>query len=244
MSGQLFRRLAVVAVAAGVTLSAVAQSPGDPYIPVPPVSLALDRDGVWTMNFAYLPPRIVSVDTPDRGKQTVWYMVYQVWNTSDTPQTFIPTFELVTRDGPQMTFLDSPEPAIADKIRAIEDPTGSLDLKTSISISKQKIPVTRALSLPRKVYGVAVWPTVSEKAGSVNRFSVFVTGLSNGLAVSQRDDGSEEVRLKTLQLDFIRPTDNARPMLGDIRPNDNGGLGAEKWIYRVAPVAKKAEPKK
>lgn len=78
----------------------------------------------------------------------------------------------------------------------------------------------------------------------MNRFSVFVTGLSNGLAVSQRDDGSEEVRLKTLQLDFIRPTDNARPMLGDIRPNDNGGLGAEKWIYRVAPVAKKAEPKK
>lgn len=244
MTGQSFRRLAAAVVVAGGLSAVVAQTPGDPYVPVPPVALALDRDGVWTMNFAYLPPRIVPVDTPERGKQTVWYMVYQVWNTSDTPQTIIPTFELVTKDGRLQSFLDSPEPAIADKVRTIEDPTGVYDLKTTISISKLPIPVTRALSLPRKIHGVAIWPTVSEKAGDVNAFSVYVTGLSNGLAVAQGDNQPDEVRRKTLQLDFIRPTDNVRPGLGDIRPNDNGGLGAEKWIYRVAPVARKGESKK
>lgn len=243
MTGQSFRRLTAAMVVAGGLSAAVAQTPGDPYIPVPPVALAFDRDGVWTMNFAYLPPRIVQVDVPGRGKQTVWYMVYQVWNTSDTPHTIIPTFELVTKDGRLQSFLDSPEPAVADQIRAIEDPTGVYDLKTTISISKTPIPVTRALSLPRKVHGVAVWPTVSEQAGDVNAFSVYVTGLSNGLAAVQKDGQLEEVRRKTLQLDFIRPTDNVRPMLGDIRPNDNGGLGAEKWIYRVAPVAKTGDPK-
>jgi hypothetical protein len=219
--------------------SANAQPPTGSYVAVQPLTLPLDRDGVWTLNFAYTPPRILTVNTPDRGRQTVWYIVYQVWNTTDTPHTFIPTFELVTKDGKLLTLLDEPEPAITEAIRKIEDPTGALDIKTSISIGKTPIPVTRADSLPRSVYGVAVWPSVSTKAPDVNNFSIYVTGLSNGLAVSERENGTEEVTVKTLQMDFVRPTDSNRQRLNDIRPNDNGGLGAERWIYRPIPLSTK-----
>ncbi|MGL6094380.1 MAG: twin-arginine translocation signal domain-containing protein, partial [Fimbriiglobus sp.] len=50
---------------------APAQAPGQ-FVPVEPVSLPLDKPGVWTLNFAYTPIRIITVDTPDRGKRTAW----------------------------------------------------------------------------------------------------------------------------------------------------------------------------
>jgi hypothetical protein len=211
----------------------LAQPPSGAYRPVDPVVLPLDRANTWTLHFAYVPPRIVTLDTPDRGRRTVWYMAYQVWNTTDTPHTLIPRFELVTKDGPLVSLLDDPQPTLAEAVRKIEDPTNSLNMQTSISISKTPIPVTRADSIPRAVYGIAVWSDVAEKAPTVNNFSVYVTGLSNGIT-----EGESGVTRKTLQLDFIRPTDTARQTLGDIRPNENGGLGAYKWIYRAAPVAR------
>lgn len=214
----------------------LAQPPSGAYRPVDPVVLPLDRSNTWTMHFAYVPPRIVTLETPDRGPRTVWYMAYQVWNTTDTPHLLIPRFELVTKDGPLVSLLDDPQPTLAEAVRKLEDPTHSLNMQTSVSISKTPIPVTRADSIPRAVYGIAVWSDVAEKAPTVNNFSVYVTGLSNGIS-----DGSLITR-KTLQLDFIRPTDTARQTLGDIRPNENGGLGSYKWIYRAAPVAR-TQPK-
>jgi hypothetical protein len=226
--------------------AAAHQVPDDPFIPVDPVALPLDRSGVWTLHFAYLPPRIVQVDTPT-GKRTAWYMVYKVWNTSDTPVEFYPVFELVTKDGELRNFLDEPQPMAFDQIRRMEDPSisdknpaGELNIQSSVSISKNRIPVTRPDSVPRAVYGVAIWLDVPEKAPTTNNFSVYVSGLSNGLAVSESDNGTETISQKTLQIDFFRPTDNTRPGRTDIRPNDNSGLGAEKWIYRTAPVRKPA----
>lgn len=228
-------------VAAG---PAVAQVPSDPFKNVEPVRMPLDKAGVWTLHFAYLPPRIVPVDTPT-GKKYVWYMVYKVWNTSDTPVEFVPTFELVTKDGELMSFLDDISPTVFKQIRKIEDPSvstkdpdGELNIKDSVSISAKKVPVTKVDSVPRTVYGVAIWTQVAAKAPTTNNFSVYVGGLSNGVAVSERDGGGETVTQKTLQLDFFRPTDNARPGQSDIRPNDNGGLGEWTWVYRAVPTRK------
>ncbi len=230
-------RLAVGVLAAGSAGVAAAQ-PTSSYKPIDPVTLPLDRAGVWTFHFSYQPPRIVTVDVPKQGKKTVWYMVYKVWNTSDTPQSFVPTFELVTKDGPLQKFLDEPQPSVADQIRRIEDPQKALDIQTSVSISKVKIPVTRPDSVPRAVTGVAIWLDAPAKAAVTNNFSVYVTGLSNGLAVQQAADGTETVSRKTLQLDFLKPTDNANPAMTDIQPNDNNGRGSTKWIYRVVPARK------
>ena len=207
---------------------------------VEPVSLPLDRAGVWTFHMKYKAPRIVTVNVPGQGKKTAWYMIYQVWNTSDTPETFVPLLELVTKDGPLQTFLDEPQPTVLDQIRKVEDPTGELKLKSSVQMSDEKIPVTKVDSVPNVVTGVAIWVDAPEKAATTNNFTVFVTGLSNGITVEQSPDGGETVRRKTLQIDFIKPTDNASaPRMNDIRPNENGGLGAWKWIYRVTPVMKK-----
>jgi hypothetical protein len=240
------RSLVAVGLAVALAAAAVAQVPNDPFKPVEPVRMPLDKAGVWTLHFAYLPPRIVQVDTPS-GKKTAWYMVYKVWNTSDTPVEFTPTFELVTRDGELRSFLDDVSPMVFKQIRKIEDPSvsdakpaGELNIKSSVSISEKKVPVTRAESVPRAVYGVAIWLDVAEKAPTTNNFSVFVGGLSNGVAVSESDGGAETVTQKTLQLDFFRPTDNARPGQSDIRPNDNGGLGEWTWVYRAAPARKPA----
>lgn len=247
---RLFKLHVVVAtglIAALVAPPVAAQVPNDPFKPVEPVRMPLDKAGVWTLHFAYLPPRIVPVETPS-GKKYAWYMVYKVWNTSDTPVEFVPTFELVTRDGELMSFLDDTSPTVFRQVRKIEDPSvgdknpdGELNIKNSVSISARKIPVTKPDSVPRAVYGVAIWLDVAEKAPTTNNFSVFVGGLSNGVAVSEADGGRETVTKKTLQLDFFRPTDNARPGQNDIRPNDNGGLGEWTWVYRAAPARKPAD---
>jgi hypothetical protein len=237
-------RLLTLAAAVALAGVAAAQPPSGSYRPVDPVTLPLDRDNVWTLHFAYTPPRIATLDVPGKGKKTVWYMVYQVWNTGDTPRTVIPRFELVTQDGPRYSLLDDLSPALAEQVRAVEDPTKSLNMQSSVSISKTPVPVTRADSVPRSVYGIALWPDVAEKAPTVNNFSVFVTGLSNGTSVAKAEGGAETITRKTLQLDFIRPTDNRNQTLGDIRPNENGGLGAYRWLYRVTPVRPTPPPAK
>jgi hypothetical protein len=227
-------------LACGLTLliasSGIAQDKG-PEIKVDPIPLPLDRSGVWTFHFAYLPPRILNLNAPAQGQKQIWYMVYKVWNTSDTPQTFVPIIELVTKDPPQMTFLDEPQPTLLKQIRENEDPTGALNLLSSVSMSKNRIPVTKVDSVPRAVYGVAIWQGVPEKTPNTTNFSVYIRGLSNGLAVAETPTG-QQISLKTLQLDFTRPTDNVRPKQNDIIPNTNNGLGEFKWIYRVIPNVK------
>lgn len=233
-------RTALFAVVTLLTLGGAAGAQLTGSEKVDPVSLPLDKPGVWTFAFAYKAPRIVTVDVPGQGKMTAWYMLYQVWNTSDTPHTFIPLCELVTRDGPLQAFLDEPQPAVLAQIRAIEDPTGRLKIKSSVELSERKIPVTKVDSVPVTVTGVAVWLEAPAKAATTNNFTVFVTGLSDGITVEQSPGGGETVRRKTLQVDFVKPTDERSPArMNDIRPNPNGGLGAAKWIYRVTPVAGK-----
>lgn len=244
ISRRTLLRGAVLAPAALWTGSrfAFAQVAGsEQYRPVQSVALPLDRPGVWTLNFAYTPIRIVTMDTPDRGKHRVWYMVYQVWNKTDLPRRITPEFELVTKDAPAV-YLDEMQPSVVKKIREIEDPTGELNLQTSISISKNPIPITKPDSVPRAIHGVAVWLDVVDKSPKTNVFSVYITGLSDGLARTESDDGIETISRKTLQIDFSRPTDERRAEIGDIRPFDNNGLGAEKWIYR--PTSRKKAPAK
>ncbi len=215
---------------------------------VEPIGIPNDKPDVWALHFGYYPPRIVTLDVPGKGKRRVWYMVYQVWNRTDNPQQIVPEFELVAKD-PDLAgkFLDQPSPAVLKQIREIEDKTGALNLKSTIEITKSKIPVTKPDSYPNAVSGVAVWEEVPEKAGKVNRFSIYVTGLSNGIVEEPAADGTIVVKRKTLQLDFFKPTDDVSPRVDDIKPDDNKGLGGENWVYRAAstkkPAAKKDEGK-
>lgn len=208
-----------------------------------PVALPLDKPDVWTLNFRYKPPRIATLDGFDKNgrpaKKTIWYMWYQVYNLSGEPQTFLPEFELVTKDL-NTRHLDEPQPAIVDQLRKIEDPTGILNIQSSISISKRPIPPTVPDSLERRISGVAIWTDLNEKAPRTNKFTVYVTGLSNGLAKEETPTGVL-VKRKTLQINFLRPTDDSKPKYGDVVPDDQNGA-PEKWIYRTVTVEKPKAP--
>lgn len=252
------RRLALAAVTAGslaagslsVAPATAADPPENPIRNVDAEALPLDRAGVWTLHFAYAPPRIAKVKVPgEKGEKVVWYMVYQVYNKTDTPREFIPEFELVTKDedGPLGKFLDGAQPSVVDAIRKVEDPTGTLNIQTSVSISKNKIPTT-PVDLPfptvRSTYGLAVWVDVPEKAANTNNFSIYVYGLSNGLTVKgTRADPQVVISRKALRLDFRRPTDAVRNQAFDIKVFENNGLGAEKWDYVAGPPIKNPSPK-
>ncbi|MCU0706344.1 MAG: hypothetical protein MUF18_20475 [Fimbriiglobus sp.] len=231
------------------TGTAPAQLPKSPFRPVDPVALSLDGQA-WTMNFAYVTPRIAKVQTPDRGERTVWYMPYYVYNKTGAPREILPEFELVTKDpdGVVMTSLDESQPSVVEAIRKLEDPENLRKYKTSVSVAKEKIPVALPNTYPESqaVYGIAVWLDVPEKANP-NNFSVYVTGLSDGLAKKEVDDGKGGTQVlisrKTLQLDFRRPSASRTDRADDIKVNDNNGLGAESWKYRETSIIPKSKGK-
>jgi hypothetical protein len=205
----------------------------DDYREVEPAPAPGDKPGIWTLHFRYKPVRIVTVNVPGKGEQVVWYMPFQIYNRTENPQLVTPLFELVTKDL-NTKHRDEPQPALFKAVAGLEDPTSVLNFKSSINISKDKIPMTKPESFPRLISGLAIWTDVPEKAPTTNRFSVYVSGLSDGLVVEPLQDGGKLVKTKTLQLDFFKPTDNVNPRTGDIKIEDNGGLGGERWIYRAA----------
>ncbi|MBX9625709.1 MAG: hypothetical protein K2X82_18045, partial [Gemmataceae bacterium] len=220
---------------------------------VAPAALPLDKPGDWTLHFRYTPPRIATVKGFDeKGNpvdQQVWYMRYQVSNRSTEPVTILPEFELVTKDL-NTAHLDEPQPFIFDQVKRIEDrtigpgdPAGVLNLLSSIEISKRPIPPSKPDGFPKLVSGLAIWTDMTKKAPGTNKFSVYVTGLSNGVATEQvkaagGGKGVELIKKKTLKLDFIRPTDDRRPETADIRPDDANGA-SETWVYRAAGELKR-----
>lgn len=215
------------------------------------IALPDDRPGNWTLHFRYKEPRIITVNVPGKGPQQMWYMWFQVYNTSGEPQNFVPEFELVTRN-PNTTHLDEPQPSALEAIQKIENPLGEentpdpLKIRSTVSIAKKPIPPTKKDSVPRTVTGVAIWANMGDKAPKANKFSVFVTGLSDGLATETLPDGQKIIKRKTLQLDFLRPTDDNRTAITDIRLDPNVSM-PEKWIYRAAstiPPIQKKDPEK
>jgi hypothetical protein len=207
---------------------------------VDPLTLPLDKKDVWTLHFRYKPPRIEAFDLIDRNgrpaRKNIWYMWFQVYNRNADPQYFIPEFELVTKDL-NTSHLDEPQPFILEQIRRIEDKTGILNLQTTISISKRPVPLSKPDAIPRMVSGVAIWTDIAERAPRTNKFSVYIAGLSNGLATEQTADGEVLVKRKTLQINFLRPTDDNNPEVTDVKPDDANGP-AESWIYRTSSKIK------
>jgi hypothetical protein len=237
---------AVAAAALGGPTAALAQ-PNVAEKKVDPLDLPLDKPGVWTLHFRYKPPRIVTLDGFSKDgkpeKKVVWYMWYQVYNMPKEgrdaePVTCLPEFELVTKDL-LTVHLDEPQPHILEQLNKIENPQNlkSLELLSTIGISKHPIPPSKPDSIPRVVTGAAVWTDMAEKAPKTNKFSVYIMGLSNGLATEELRTGEKLIKRKTLQINFTRPTDDNRPQITDIRPDDSVGP-PEQWVYRTTSQVK------
>jgi hypothetical protein len=184
---------------------------------------------LWVMDFRFKDPRLITVDIPGKGKKVVWYLWYQVINNTGEPRTFIPEFELVTLDK-HTTHRDQIIPKAIEAIKKIEDPTGYLDIKNSVTIATQPIPVTKPNSAPRPVTGVAVWDDIFGKEPDTTRFSIFVTGLSNGYAEVDAPGGKKLLRRKTLQLNFKRLSDRFHldAEVKFVQPTE--------WLYRASEL--------
>ncbi|MBL8794774.1 MAG: hypothetical protein JNM56_12775 [Planctomycetia bacterium] len=180
---------------------------------------------LWVLDFRFKDPRLITVDIPGRGKKVVWYLWYQVINNTGEPRYFIPNFELVTLDK-NTIHRDQILPKAEEAIKRIEDPTGYLDIKNSVTIAKQPIPVTKPNSAPRPVTGIAVWDDIFGEAPDTTRFSIFVSGLSNGYSL----DDKNLLRRKTLQLNFKRLSDRFHPE-AEVK-----FISPSEWLYRASPV--------
>jgi hypothetical protein len=201
---------------------------------------AFDKPENWTLNFRFKDPRIITVDVPGRGKKIVWYMWYQVINNTGEPRIFTPDIELKTHDY-ESVHPDEVMPAVQAAISKIEDPTGKLDIKNSVTISKEPIPISKKDAFPRAVTGVAIWTDVYDRAPKTNRFSIFVAGLSDAWRQdpAPKDGPKPPIRRKTLQINFQRLGDDIQNDPNAIRWVDN-----PSWIYRATDIDLTGKPKK
>jgi hypothetical protein len=197
------------------------------------------KSDLWSLDFRFKDPRMIKVNIPGRGTRLCWYLWYQVINRTGQAHTFIPDFELVTLDYPG-AYKDEVLPSVQDAIKKLEDPTGYQDIKNSVTIASKPIPVSKPAdeAFPRAVTGVAIWDGGNGEAGQKGladstRFSVFVSGLSNGWVlvdpVGTGPDARPLIRRKTLQLNFKRTGGNFATDLRDIV-----FVGPAEWLYRAA----------
>jgi hypothetical protein len=219
-----------------------------------------DKDGkpklgskLWVLDFKIKPLRSIKVNVPGRGEQICYYLWYQVTNRTAEPHTFVPDFELVTQDT-RTTYRDEILPSVQEAIIAREDPSGVLNIKNSVTITRDPIPPSRPMALPKPVTGVAIWtdpsePLASDSAETKKKkaaqprfidshfFSIFIAGLSNGWAEAESVGGDVIVRRKTLQLKFQRIGDGA------LRKDEDIKYINPEWLYRASSLSiPKEEP--
>lgn len=204
---------------------------------------------LWVLDFKFKAPRLIKVNIPGKGQRLCWYVWYQVINYSGQPRTFIPEFELVTRDT-NMKYQDQILPTAQAAIQKIEDPTNYYKIKNSVTIAADPIPASDPKTTPRPVTGVAIWidpnepdPKDSEavkkakakmpKLADSNRYDIFVAGLSNGWSRTEaiKPDDKKVVRRKTLQLSFKRLGSKELMKSEHIRFE-----APAQWIYRASSL--------
>jgi hypothetical protein len=236
MTGGRFRRvaLALMCTVMAIGRGGLVQAGNPNEREVKPEANVQDGDDitspdskVWVLDFKFKGPRLIKVDVPGRGQRVCWYLWYQVTNFTKEPRTFIPDFELVTRDK-NILHSDQVLPSVQEAIRRLEDPSNYLKIKNSVTIATEQIPPSTPKA-PRPVTGVAIWDDVDPDA---NFYSIFVSGLSNGWAVTDPIPPSTKpvVRRKTLQLDFKRVGDRYLQKSDDVR------FLRSEWIYRGSQI--------
>lgn len=183
-----------------------------------------DKGDIWVLDFGFWEPRLITVDIPGRGRKLLWYMKYEIVNNTGQAHTPTLDFEVVTLDKPGV-YQDEVLPKVQEAIQKIEDPTGFLDIKNTVTIRRPLSP-SKKDAQPHRVTGVAIWDdtTKEQSLRDTTRFSIFVSGLSNGWSV----DDNNKVRRKTLQLNFRRLGDRFYQDAREIQ-----FVPPAEWVYRA-----------
>ena len=193
---------------------------------------------LWLMDVQFKPLRMIRT-----RNGLVWYSVFRVVNRDlqrqpDTSNTvprnvtdkapkhlFSPRFTLVTADGDQpKTYIDVIAPDIQKQIAKRE----RLKLSNPIELAGELPPLTMADADNEEEnarYGVVLWRDIDPQT---DRFSLFMTGFSNGYRLVKGPDGETLVERKTVLQKFWRPGDEFDQDEREIKFD-----GDPQWIYRV-----------
>ncbi len=175
------------------------------------IGMARDRQflrDIWCLEFAYKPPRTITVDVPEEGltvrKEKVWYLVYRVRNVGGRRVVFQKDTEgNDDRTRPQLQRLDDLsipfEPQfIFETHEALSRDEGILEHRDFLDrlvptamepiARREKIPLEylhdsigiadRPLAPEEERWGVAVWQEVDPR---IDFFTIFIYGLTNSM---------------------------------------------------------------
>lgn len=203
------------------------------------VSELIAHPELWVMDVEFKPLRMLR----SRTNGLVWYSVFRVVNrdlnrkvdTSNTVpqnasdsvprQLFSPRFSLVTADGDEpKTYADIIDPAIQAEIAKRE----GLKLLNPIQLAGELPPVTKTGADNEEEnarYGVVLWKNIDPKT---DRFTLFMTGFSNGYRLVKGPDMETLVERKTIVQKYWRPGDEFNQDEREVRFDAD-----PKWIYRV-----------
>jgi len=182
--------------------------------------LPRDKEGIWVLNFAFKPLRMMTVEIPGKGRRQVHYLAYRVVNHTKKPREFVPQFTLVTDTGKR--YEEAVIPKAVKLIQAREDYSiprlGAVDVAGIIPPSTKE-------GVDDAVHGVAIWEGVDPHADAMK---IYVRGLSDGWKSSPAPDGGKPVvKYKTLRIDLIRRGDHRNLNEKEIQLADP----PYEWIY-------------
>jgi hypothetical protein len=207
------------------------------------------RRDIWSLEFRFKVVRIADVDIPQPSglmqRKPIWYLVYSVTNRGkawrpnkkndgtyelqqvDEPVNFAPQF-LLESVNTKKWYPDRVIPIAIPTIMEREDPNRRLYSTAEIA---------RELKPGEAAWGVATWEDIDPRT---NRFSIFVSGLTNAYEWSdapgryKKGDPvgtGRQLTRKTLKLNFRRAGDELDVRESQIRY----GLPEEvdyEWVYR------------
>src|SRR3954465_13042333 len=154
----------------------------------------------WELNFQHDKPQRIVVDTGEAPAKAYWYMTYTVTNNSGQERTYLPSFELVTKEGKVVRSDRLIPAAVFDAIKKRE--------KKAMLEPFTKVGGEILLGEDQSRDGVAIWEEPTPRMGN---FAIYANNLS-GEAVQLKDDKGEVMKdpdgkpiilRKTLQLNYV-----------------------------------------
>lgn len=231
----------------GFCLSAGAQPPKRNEIRIAPAFTGEEQAAqhdLWVLEVYTKPMRLIPVEltdpkTGEKKLDFVWYITYRAvprkmkdrtqpndpanqFDQPVSPPLFIPEFTLIVTDNDRNSvFQDQviPEALIAINKREKTNYKSSVSIVGPLPEAKDA-----GAGYDNALQGVAMWTGINPDA---DRYTVYMTGFSNGFRTVKGPDGEPVVQTKTIMEKYVRRGDRFDQREVEIELEDE-----PVWIYR------------